>query len=249
MIRFKDIFGFFGKKALPDAFFQDACDVHCHILPGVDDGFQTEDASIEALRYCEGKGMRKVRLTPHFMKEYGDNTKETITSKFEEFKKKAEASCGIELYLGAEYMLDASFPEHLKNGVLTIDREKSLVLCETSYLMCAPDASYMLYDVMLDGYTPVIAHPERYQYASKMQYETWKDTGYLFQLNLLSLMGAYGRSAMEKSHDMLEHGMYDFVGSDMHRLDSFRKLLSKMKLSTKEIDALHLLYENNAKTF
>ena len=249
MIRIKDIFIFDKKKELPDAFFQEACDVHCHILPGVDDGFQSEDDSIEALRYCEGKGMRKVCLTPHFMKDYSENTKETITSKFEEFKKKAEASCGIELHLGGEYMLDAKFPEHLKNGFLTIDREKSLVLCETSYLMCAPNASYMLYDVMLGGYTPVIAHPERYRYASKIQYDNWKNNGYLFQLNLLSLSGAYGELAMEKSHGMLKLGMYDFIGSDMHRLDSYRIPLSKMKLSTKEIDALHLLYENNAKIF
>lgn len=244
------MFGFLNKtKALPDAFFQGACDMHCHILPGVDDGFQTEEASIEALHYWEEKGVKKIRLTPHFMNEFGENTKETIVPKFEAFKKKAENRCGIELYLGAEHMVDSNFMEHFKNGFLTIDLEGSLVLCETSYMMSDSNFSSMLYEIMLDGYTPVIAHPERYQYASKHLYERWKDKDYLFQLNLLSLAGAYGRPAMEKSHYMLQHGMYDFVGSDMHRIENFNKFLPTLKLSVKEIDALYLLYENNARLF
>lgn len=243
------MFDFLKKKTLPDDFFKGACDVHCHILPGVDDGFQTYESSIKALQFLEQKGVAKMRLTPHFMKEFGGNTVETIPPKFEDFKKKAAAQCGIELHLGAEHMLDSHFPEHFKRGFLTIDKDKTLVLCETSYLMCEPNVSTMLYDIMLDGYTPVIAHPERYQYASKHQYERWKEKEYLFQLNLLSLTGAYGGPALEKSHYMLQNKMYDFVGSDMHRLDNFLKFMPKMKLTAKEIDELHILYENNAKLF
>lgn len=238
----------FFKKSLPDDFFRGTCDVHSHVLPGVDDGFQTEAASIEALRYMEQLGFAKMRLTPHFMKQY-DNTKDKIVPLFEAFRKKAAGACGIQLSLGAEHMLDSEFPEHFKRGFLTIDRENSLVLCETSYLMCEPNSTVMLYDIMLDGFIPVIAHPERYQYAHKRLYERWKDKGYLFQLNLLSLTGAYGEPALIKSHKMLQQGMYDYVGTDLHRLDNFRSFLSKLKLSTKEIDALHLLFENNAKLF
>ena len=242
------MFGFIMKKALPADFFQGVCDIHSHILPGVDDGFQTETASIEALHYLKQLGFAKMRLTPHFMKQY-DNTKEKIVSLFENFQKKAEPVCNVQLYLGAEHMLDSGFPEHFKHGFLTIDSENSLVLCETSYLMSEPNAVEMIYDIMLEGFTPVIAHPERYHYASKQHYKKWKDKGYLFQLNLLSLTGAYGQPALAKSNYMLQLGMYDYVGTDLHRLDNFRKFLPKLKLSTKEIDALHLLYENNARLF
>ena len=86
-------------------------------------------------------------------------------------------------------------------------------------------------------------------YLKKKDYEKWKDNGYLFQLNLLSLTGAYGEPALLKSHKMLQLGMYEYVGTDMHRLDNFQRFLSKVKLLTKEIDALHRLYENNAKLF
>ena len=239
----------FLKKTLPDDFFQGACDVHCHILPGVDDGFKDEETAINALRFLERKGFEKVRLTPHFMKEYADNTKEHIAKVFEDFKQKATQSCGIQLYLGAEYMLDAGFPEHFKQGFLTFDQSDVLVLCETSYMMNVPNMKEMLYDVMCEGYSPVIAHPERYQYASRRQYEHWKSMGYQFQLNLLSLTGLYGAPAFEKSHDMLQKKMYDYVGTDMHRLDNFINLIPKLKLKTKEIDALHKLYENNRGTF
>lgn len=243
------MFDFLKKKALPADFFQGACDVHCHILPGVDDGFKNAEDSIQALKFLEEKGVRKMKLTPHFMKEFGENTKDTIAPKFEEFKKKVAGQCNIELQLAAEHMLDSGFPEHFKRGFLSLDKDKSLVLCETSYMMCDPKYSSMLYDVMLEGFTPVIAHPERYQYASKQQYERWKEKDYLFQLNLLSLTGAYGGPAMEKSHYMLQHKMYDFVGSDMHRLDNFRKFMPNLKLKTDEIDELHLLLENNSRLF
>lgn len=242
------MFSFLMKKALPAGFFQGACDIHSHVLPGVDDGFQSEKASIEALHFLEQMGFVKMCLTPHFMKQY-DNTKEKIVPIFESFQKKAELVCNIQLYLGAEHMLDSDFPKHFKQGFLTIGRENNLVLCETSYLMCEQNVSEMVYDIMLEGYTPVIAHPERYQYASKRHYEKWKDKDYLFQLNLLSLTGAYGEPALVKSHNMLRLGMYDYVGTDLHRLDDFRRFLPKLKLSTKEIDALHLLYENNARLF
>lgn len=238
----------FFMKSLPNDFFQGACDIHSHILPGVDDGFQSEADSVEALHYLEQLGFAKMCLTPHFMKQY-DNNKEKIVPRFEAFQSKVSNKCKIQLRLGAEHMLDSDFPEHFKRGFLTIDSEKSLVLCETSYLMCEPNTTVMLYDIMLDGYTPVIAHPERYQYASKQHYERWKDKGYLYQLNLLSLTGAYGEPAMVKSHHMLRDGMYDYVGTDLHRLDNFRNYLSRLRLSTKEIDALHLLFENNAKLF
>lgn len=236
------------KKSLPDDFFHGACDVHSHLLPGVDDGFQTATASIEALQYLEQIGFSKMCLTPHFMKQY-DNTKDNIVPRFEAFRKKAIDACKIQLFLGAEHMLDSEFLEHFKRGFLTIDKEKSLVLCETSYLMCEPNISTKLFDIMLEGYTPVIAHPERYQYASKQHYEKWREKGFLFQLNLLSLSGAYGEPAMIKSHDMLQRGMYDYVGTDLHRLDNFKVFVSRMKLTTKEIDALRRLYANNAKLF
>ena len=241
------MFSLFAKN-LPADFFQGCCDMHCHILPGVDDGCANVEDSLKALKHLEQIGFKKMRLTPHFMETYPENEKETIKVKFEAFKETLAGKCGIELHLAAEHMIDGGFLKHYERGFLTLD-DDDLVLCETSYLMPAPDMSNELFDIMQGGFQPVIAHPERYQYASKERYERWKDRNYMFQLNLLSLSGAYGGNVREKALDMLHKGMYDFVGTDLHKVGSFEKLVPLIKLKTKEVDALHRLYENNEKLF
>ena len=241
------MFNLFSKN-LPDDFFQGCCDMHCHILPGVDDGCANDEESLSALQYLESRGIKKMRLTPHFMETYPDNTREVIMGKFDRFKKMTAEKCSIELHLAAEHMIDGGFMSHYERGFLALD-DDDLVLCETSYISPAPDMSNLLYEIMQGGCQPVIAHPERYQYAGKERYETWKDRSYLFQLNLLSLSGAYGPEVKAKALHMLNNGMYDFVGTDLHHLPGFVKHLQQIKLKTKEIDALRKLYENNAKLF
>lgn len=241
------MFGF--KKSLPESIFRGAADVHCHLLPGVDDGFSTMEKSLHALKKMSERGVERVVLTPHFMKDYPENDRASITEKFEAYKAEAAKVCEIELRLGAEYMLDARFPEHFKEGFLTLDKKGECVLCETSYLMYEPNISQMLYDVMCAEFQPVIAHPERYEYAVRDNYLRWKDKRFKFQLNLLSLAGAYGSTAKAKAHYLLKEGLYDFVGSDMHGLDNFRRFLPEIRLSSKDIERLEQLVENNKKLF
>ena len=240
----------FGLRTrLPESFFQGAVDVHCHLLPGVDDGFSTTEKSLRALKKLEERGVEKMVLTPHFMKEYPDNDRKSIVEKFEDYKAEAAKVSKIELRLGGEYMLDARFLEHFKEGFLTIDKAGERVLCETSYLMYEQGISEMLYDVMCADLQPVIAHPERYEYAVRDNYFRWKDKRFEFQLNLLSLAGTYGRTAQVKAHYLLRHGFYDFVGSDMHGLDNFRRFLPEIRLSKKERTELERLLANNKKLF
>ena len=152
------MFGFRNK--LPQDIFKGATDVHCHLLPGVDDGFSTVEKSLHALKKLEEHGIKKMVLTPHFMKDYPDNNRTTITAKFEAYKEEAARVCGIELHIAGEYMMDARFLEHFKQGFLTLDKQGTHVLCETSYLMCEQGVSEMLYEIMCSDYQPVIAHPE-----------------------------------------------------------------------------------------
>ena len=238
------MFGLFSKR-LPEDIFKGSVDVHCHLLPGVDDGFSNTEKSLHALKKLEEHGVEKMVLTPHFMKDYPDNNRDSIKTKFETYKADAAKVSKIELHLGGEYMLDACFMDHFQQGFLTIDKSGKRVLCETSYLMYEPGISEMLYDVMCADFQPVIAHPERYEYAVKDNYFRWKDKRFEFQLNLLSLAGAYGRPAQVKAHYLLKNGMYDFVGSDMHGLDNFRRFMPDIRLTKKELENLEQLIENN----
>ena len=239
------MFGF--RKKLPKGIFEGASDVHCHLLPGVDDGFSTMEKSLHALKKLEEHGVKKMVLTPHFMKDYPNNDRATITAKFEDSTAEAAKVCGIELHLGAEYMLDARFMEHFKQGFLTLDKDGTHVLCETSYLMYEHGISEMLYEIMCSEYQLVIAHPERYEYANKALYFKWVDKRFKFQLNILSLAGAYGSAAVAKSHYLLKEGLYDYVGSDMHRLSNYERFLPEIRLSNKNIERLEQLIENNKK--
>ena len=235
------------KSSLPDGFLAGACDMHSHLLPGVDDGFKSFEDSMEGLAKLKAKGFVKAKMTPHFMKDYPENTRETIEQKYQDFLQKAGDDLPLELTLGGEYMLDSHFLNRFEEGFLTLDKMQSLVLCETSYMMMDPMAKDMLYQVMLKGYQPVIAHPERYMYASKPMYKRWKDREYLFQLNLFSLSGVYGKPAEEKARMMLKEGLYDYVGTDLHRVANLESKISSIKLSKKELDRLSVLLENNKK--
>lgn len=233
------------RQRLPKEFFDGACDIHSHLLPGVDDGFPDFEKSMEGLSLLKELGYRKVKLTPHFMRDYERNTRKTIVEKYQTFFTQVGDLFPLELSLGGEYMLDAAFMERFEEGFLTLDKNHTLVLCETSYMMADPNMREMLYQIMLKGFCPVIAHPERYNYASKPVYKRWKEKDYLFQLNLFSLGGAYGNVAKAKAHELLKEGMYDYVGTDLHRIQNVDRFLSDIRLSTKERDRLEILFENN----
>ncbi|MCR5013287.1 MAG: hypothetical protein K6A28_00765 [Bacteroidales bacterium] len=235
------------KSKLPEGYFQGFCDIHSHLLPGVDDGFPTTEKTLEALSFLHARGVKSIKMTPHFMKDYPENTRESIERKFEGFIKDNKDNIPMELSLGGEYMLDSHFPDRIAEGPLCLDKDNSIILCETSYMMMEPLMKEMLYDVMLKGYQPLIAHPERYQYASKPLYQRWKQKDYMFQLNLLSLAGAYGPQAQAKAHQLLKDGAYDYVGSDLHRLNNLESMIRSIRLSKKELEQLTKLIENNTK--
>lgn len=238
---FLDLF----KSRLRPGFFDGAYDMHSHILPGVDDGIQDVGRATRALLLLNRIGYKKVKLTPHFMKDYPENTRANIEARFQAFLTEVGDETPVELSLGGEYMLDSCFLDRCEEGFLTLDKNNTLVLCETSYMSADPQAPNMLYQAMLKGYQPVIAHPERYNYASMATYRRWKAKDYLLQLNLLSLAGAYGETAKSKARALLKEGTYDYVGSDLHRDKDLRDIIYSIRLSNKERDQLQRLLENN----
>lgn len=235
----------FLKSSLSSGFLEGACDMHSHLLPGVDDGFPDVGKTMEGLSFMRRLGFTKAKMTPHFMKDYPENTRSSIKARYEAFLAEAGDNLPLELSLGGEYMLDSHFLDRFEEGFLTLDSNGLLVLCETSYMMPDPNLKEMLYRIMLKGYRPVMAHPERYNYASMALYKRWKEKDYLLQLNLLSLGGAYGDLAKDKAHELLKAGMYDYVGTDLHRVDRVEKMIDSIRLSSKERDRLLQLFDNN----
>ena len=228
----------FTKHILNTSLLQDMTDLHSHLLPGVDDGFQTLERTQEALKYMASIGVKRVFFTPHTMADL-ENTAFSLRKRFEEVKE--DLPVGIEVRLASEYMLDDQFSTRL-DDLLTIDRDK--VLVETSYLASSPEMDQQLYQLRLKGFQPILAHPERYRYMKEADYARLKKEGVFFQLNLLSLSSLYGKEARMKVKWLLNKGYYDFVGTDIHRLRTFQKGLDLIRLSKKEIGLLQPLFEN-----
>ena len=182
-------------------------DCHSHLLPGVDDGVQSMEESLQILREMEQQGIRRVWLTPHIMEDIPNETL-ALQRKFWELLQQYRGA--VELKLAAEYMLDNLFEERLeKEDLLLLEEGKRFLLVETSYFNPPMDLLSVLQRIQKKGYYPLLAHPERYEYMQKEDYNTLKEEHISFQLNLPSLAGMYGKHVQKKAEDLLKAGMYD----------------------------------------
>lgn len=224
---FRRIFHPTASKNTPSERLPGGIDWHCHILPGVDDGFQEVKKSLEMLCLYEGAGMKDVWLTPHIMEDVPNETTH-LRQVFANFQKQYQQDFAernpadrkmLRLHLAAENMLDALFERRLKAGNLLPLAEKYL-LVETSIFAPPMNFRGLLERIKNKGYTPILAHPERYLYMKKEDYEALKAQGILFQRNLFSLRGQYGERVQKRCRQLLKWQMYDFVGTDLHRLTS-----------------------------
>ena len=185
-------------------------DCHSHLLPGVDDGVQSMEESLQILREMEQQGIRRVWLTPHIMEDIPNETL-ALQRKFWELLQQYRGA--VELKLAAEYMLDNLFEERLeKEDLLLLEEGKRFLLVETSYFNPPMDLLSVLQRIQKKGYYPLLAHPERYEYMQKEDYNTLKEEHISFQLNLPSLAGMYGKHVQKKAEDLLKDVMYDRMG-------------------------------------
>ena len=231
-------FSFFNrKKSLVDAsVFGGMTDWHCHILPGVDDGIASMQESLEALAYYEQLGIKEVWLTPHILEDI-PNTPQFLRERFDELKQ--TYSGGIRLNLAAENMLDKLFLERLNaNDILPLGQDASHILVELSYVQPPTDLFGSIRKIRDKGYCPILAHPERYTFMDEEDYMNLKRIGCKLQMNLLSLTGMYGSTALRKSQSMLTEGFYDICGSDLHSLKHFQHGIHKASFSKEYLSRL-----------
>lgn len=196
-------------------------DIHCHLLPGVDDGSESESQTLEILSLMREAGVVRFVFTPHIYHMYKENTAFTLRPVFEKTSA-LFSSVGIPTYLGAEYMIDECFDERLADPLLLIGTSKR-ILVETSFATKPIGFLENLYKPTYLGAKPLLAHPERYLYFTFDEYDRFKDAGCEFQLNIFSLTGMYGPNIAKRAKEMLQLGYFDFIGTDTHKPRAFRK--------------------------
>ncbi|MDD3038746.1 CpsB/CapC family capsule biosynthesis tyrosine phosphatase [Bacteroides sp.] len=224
------------KRLIDSGCFNGITDYHCHILFGVDDGINELSESLSALSYYESLGVKRVFLTPHINLTY--NNISLIERNFDILENRYNGD--IELHLAAEYLLDSGFEKQIKQGLKCI--KDNMVLVESSYLHKSANFDETLFQIANEGFSPIIAHPERYLFMDINKYHELKNCDYLFQLNLLSLSGMYGIQVKRRAQYLLENNMYDLIGSDMHNLELFKDHIREIKLSKMKHRSLMLIF-------
>jgi len=212
-------------------------DMHSHLLPGLDDGAETLTHSLDLLRALRALGYRKLIMTPHIMGDFFKNTPESIRAALQLLREAAaEADLGdLELDCAAEYYLDEFLGRKLADGteMLTFGGDKRYLLFETSYMNEPLNLYDIIFELSAQGYTPVLAHPERYTYFYGRLAEIEKlrrDHGVLLQVNLNSLAGYYSPAAKKVAEQLVDAGLVDFVGTDTHHLRHTDTLLRRTLL-------------------
>ncbi len=193
-------------------------DIHSHLIPGIDDGVKTMEESIDMLRKFSDLGFKQIVTTPHIMSDYFKNTRENIMEGLENVRSAlTQSKIPITLHAAAEYYLDENFVSKLsKEKMLTIGDK--YLLFEISYINVPDNIKSVVFEINVNGYTPLLAHPERYEYwANKFdEYKKLKEAGALLQINVNSLVGYYGITAKRTAERLIDENMVDFIGSDLH---------------------------------
>ncbi|SDM67686.1 tyrosine-protein phosphatase [Siphonobacter aquaeclarae] len=213
----------FPEKAAPEEAVKNCfweVDIHSHLVPGIDDGVSSEEEAAECLRQFAEWGIRKVITTPHVSRDWFPNSRDTLLRGKDQLQElTVRHGIPVEIDVAAEYLLDDFFPDLLANKQVLSFGEPRYLLVETAWSSAPLHLTDLIFRIQAAGYTPVLAHPERYKYYQHFEAEIsrLRESECLLQLNAMSLMGKYGEQARQQAKVLLKHGWVDFVGSDLHR--------------------------------
>ncbi len=208
----------FKNKKIDTYIPQLTTDIHSHLLPGIDDGAKTITESLDLLKQFQDLGYTRLITSPHVHELYR-NTSSSILTKFESVNHAiANARLQIRLEITAEYNLDDWFLSQFNNNQPLLPFAGNYLLFETNFFAEPLILNEIIFKMKTKKYIPVLAHPERYMYLQNniARLEDLQQRGVLFQLNSVSLAGAYGPAAERTARELINRGMVHFLGSDCH---------------------------------
>lgn len=197
-------------------------DMHCHLLPGIDDGPESIEESLSIIQAMVAVGYQGAICTSHIFPEVYDNKADDMLRGVDSLQSVLdENNINFTLRASAEYMVDRQFIELAKAKKLLAFGKKDYVVIETGFTQENPYFDEAIYEMQYAGYCPILAHPERYLYLSQSksieQFEKIIDKGIELQINLFSLIGLYGRLSKEVAKILLKNNFIQWIGTDIHR--------------------------------
>ena len=213
-------------------------DCHSHLIPGIDDGSRSIEESLALIKRFSELGYKKLITTPHVQSDFFKNTPEIIKKGLEDLQNAVKvANIPIQIEAAGEYLIDYGFEDKLKNKeLLTFGNGHLLV--ELSYFAPPDNINSMIFELNVERYKIILAHPERYSYwhDNFKKFEELKDRDVKFQMNVISLSGRYDKNVKKMAEKMIDAEMIDFIGSDMHN-ESYMAYFEK-SLSNKHLEKL-----------
>lgn len=207
-------------------------DLHCHILPGIDDGCKDMATTIEMAKAYIDNGVNKLVATSHIRSGMFDNTEKIIKDKVSSTRKELDNNqIDLDLKAGAEYFWDDSFLEKCKNHeqLLTLGDAKKHVLVEFNYLTRPVNLREMVFELKIHGITLIMAHPERYRFVKEDL--NWVhdlvNAGMLLQGTLGPLSGIWGNESKSLLKKLLKLDLIHLISSDSHRPKDVHKYIGK----------------------
>lgn len=226
MLKLKNFFT--QKQAEPFDFLQ--ADMHSHLLAGIDDGVSSEMQAQSIIEDFIRLGYRKIITTPHITGNFYKNTPEIIQNKLSDLRKHlAQNQINICVEAAAEYYLDEHFFGLLQNkSPLLCFGAKKYVLFETGFMSYPPFVEEAIFLMKANGYTPILAHPERYKYVQEDFKFVEKMLGLdvLLQVNMLSLAMYYSKEAQKVAQKLIDAKLPHFLASDCHHERHSKHLLT-----------------------
>lgn len=200
-------------------------DIHTHILPGVDDGSKNLQESIQIIQSLYEQGITDIVLTPHYIKDTNYNATSAQKKKILE-SVKANLREDVRLYLGNEVLVCEDLIDLLKKHKINTINDSKYLLIELPFSGHLNSLQSILCELVDQGITPIIAHPERYQFLQKdkNRIRSLLEFNCLLQCNVDSLTGKYGRQAKKLMKWLLKNDLVQIVATDSHHVDDHKML-------------------------
>lgn len=208
-------------------------DLHCHYLPGVDDGPEDLGTALDLVRAARANGIAQCVLTPHVYPGRWDNTLATLQPRFAAFERAVrEAGIEMSMHLGAEVHLLFESLESVTAGLLPAIGglgDRRVLLLELPDARIPPGTDRAIEYLLRHGWLPMIAHPERNKAVmdDPARLGSLRDAGVMFQLTAASVCGWFGPRVHATSMQLLDRGWADVIATDAHNLRHRPPLLTE----------------------
>lgn len=196
-------------------------DMHCHIIPNIDDGACDISTAIEMCRVAEQDGIYGIIATPHYIHRVIDNGRDIVCAEVIELNNHLKnRKINVDIYPGCEAFICPELPKLVSEGRICTLNNSQYVLVELPMESIPEYTENVIYQLKLAGYTPIIAHPERNEIINNYPDALFNliSRGALSQVNASSLTGLFGKDIMRVATILLKHKMVHLVASDAHTI-------------------------------